>query len=256
MPSEVVRLEDVWVYYGENLVLEAINLKVYEGDFLALIGPNGGGKTTLLKTILGLIKPRRGLVRVFGLPPEEARRFVGYVPQKASFNQEIPVKVLDVALMGRAGIIGPSKRYSSEDVEKAMKALETVGMAEAKDRLFRELSGGEQQRVLIARALASNPKLLLLDEPTVSVDAFAQTKFYELLRDLSGKLTVILISHDVSAVYPFVNKIACLNRRLYFHDSKELVAEEVLEAYRCPIEMVAHGIPHRVLRKHGEDEQH
>jgi zinc transport system ATP-binding protein len=256
LASEAFRLEDVWVYYGENLVLEAVNLTVYEGDFLALIGPNGGGKTTLLKTILGLIKPRRGRILVFGLPPVEARRLIGYVPQKAYFNKDIPVRVLDVVLMGRAGILGLSKHYGSEDYREAVKALETVGMVEAKDRLFKELSGGEQQRILIARALASNPKLLLLDEPTVSVDSIAQLKFYELLKNLSGKLTVILISHDVAAVYPFVNKIACLNRKLYYHDSKELVVEEVLEAYKCPVEMIAHGIPHRVLRKHQEDGWH
>ncbi|MHC1586804.1 MAG: metal ABC transporter ATP-binding protein [Candidatus Hecatellaceae archaeon] len=251
--AEAVRLEHVWVCYDSHVALEDVNLRVEEGDFLAILGPNGGGKTTLLKVILGMVKPRKGCVKVFGLPPEKARRLVGYLPQRSQVNPEIPLRVLDVVLMGKAGIRGLMKNYAREDVEEALEALRLMGMEKSAQRLFIELSGGEQQRVLIARALVSKPRLLLLDEPTVSVDVAGQTLFYKFLSELAGKLTVILVTHDVTAVYPFVNKIACLNRRLYFHDSKELAASEILEAYGCPVEMLAHGIPHRVLREHGEN---
>ncbi|RLI30528.1 MAG: ABC transporter [Candidatus Hecatellales archaeon] len=250
--AEAVSLKDVWVRYDGEPVLEAVSLKVEEKDFLAILGPNGGGKTTLLKVILGLVKPEKGEVKVFNMPPVKARRFIGYLPQRSQFNPEIPLRVLDVVLMGRAGVRGLLKGYKREDVEEALEALSLLGMEQLKDRFFRELSGGEQQKVLIARALASNPKMLLLDEPTVSVDAEGQAKFYEFLKDLSGKLTVILVTHDVTAIYPFVDKIACLNRRLYFHDSKEEAAKEILKAYQCPVEMLAHGLPHRVLQEHGE----
>ena len=252
---EAVKVEHVWVYFDGNPVLEDVSLKVQEGDFLAIIGPNGGGKTTLLKTILGLVKPKLGKVEVLGMPPERARRHIGYLPQRSMFNPEIPLKVLDVVLMGRAGLGKITRSYGEEDYEEALEALKLVGMEDDKDRFFSKLSGGEQQRDLIARALASKPRLLLLDEPTVSVDVVSQTRLYKFMENLKGKLTTIMVTHDVTAIYPFINKIACLNRKLYFHDSKELLASEVLEAYGCPVEMLAHGMPHRVLKSHEHEEK-
>jgi zinc transport system ATP-binding protein len=223
MTEKIVSIKGLWICRAEHVVLENINLELQAGDFLGLIGPNGGGKSTLLKAMLGLIKLDRGSIALFGLPPAAARSRVGYVPQKTVFDQSFPVKALDVVLMD--------------------------------DRAEREigaLSGGEQQRVFVARSLVSDPKLLLLDEPTAGVDSAQQTDFYDLLCHLNRDLhiAIVLVSHDVTAISKYVNKIACLNQRLYYHDSKELSNEDIEKAYGCPVEMIAHGTPHRVLREH------
>ncbi|MFH1651814.1 MAG: ABC transporter ATP-binding protein, partial [Chloroflexota bacterium] len=167
--KELVRLEDVWVYYDGALVLEGVNLKVVPGDFIAVIGPNGGGKTTLLKVILGLVKPERGRVSVLGRPPARSRRYIGYVPQHNLFDSDFPISVWDTVLLGRYGRVGLGRRYRPEDRQAVAKALETVGMLAARERQVGKLSGGEKQRVFIARALVTEPRLLLLDEPTASV---------------------------------------------------------------------------------------
>lgn len=251
MPSqEAVKLEDVWVYYDRVLALEGATLSLSKSDFLGVIGPNGGGKTTLLKVILGLVKPSRGRVTVLGSTPEKGRKFVGYVPQTSLFDQDFPISVWEVVLTGRLGQAKLFKKYSKEDMELAEQALQTVGMAEFKNRQIGSLSGGQQQRVFIARALARQPKLLLLDEPMSSVDVPVQAGLYELLEKLKHKMAIVLVSHDISAVSIYVDKIACLNRQLFYHDSKEIVAEELEATYRCPVEIIAHGIPHRVLREH------
>jgi len=238
------------VHYDGVPALEGISLSIKQEDFLGVIGPNGGGKTTLLKVLLGLIKPSQGKVTVLGRLPTQARKFVGYVPQHSLFDHEFPISVWDVVLTGRCGQRGIFKRYSSEDRQLALQALETVEMLDFKDRQIGKLSGGEQQRVFIARALATEPKLLLLDEPTASVDAPMMTEFYELLERLKHRMAIVLVTHDISAVSIYVDKIACLNRRLFYHDSKEITAEELEAAYQCPIDLIAHGVPHRVLKEH------
>ncbi|MEI8003056.1 MAG: metal ABC transporter ATP-binding protein [Methanothrix sp.] len=252
MNENIVSISDLWVYREKHAVLENINLELQASDFLGLIGPNGGGKSTLLKAMLGLIKPDRGSIALFGLPPAAARNRVGYMPQKTVFDQSFPVKVLDVVLMGRYSRTGLLHRYGPLDRKAALQALAAVGM---EDRALREigaLSGGEQQRVFVARSLVSDPKLLLLDEPTAGVDSAQQTDFYDLLCHLNRDrgIAIVLVSHDVTAISKYVNKIACLNQRLYYHDSKELSNEDIEKAYGCPVEMIAHGTPHRVLREH------
>ena len=249
--GEVVKIEDLWAYYDGEPVLEGVNLSIGQYDFLGVIGPNGGGKTTLLKIILGLLKPRYGMVSVLGKPPEKSRNSIGYVPQSNLFDREFPINVWDVVLMGCYGNTSLFRRYRKEDNEAAQKALETVGALALKNRQIGKLSGGEQQRVFIARALVAKPKLLLLDEPTASVDSAMQTEFYELLERLKEQMAIVLVSHDISAVSIYVNKIACLNRQLFYHGSKE-ISPEILEAtYKCPVQMIAHGtVPHRVLKEH------
>jgi zinc transport system ATP-binding protein len=249
--TEVVRLENAWVRYDGMAALEDISLIVEQGDFLGIIGPNGGGKTTLLKVILGLIKLAQGKVSVLGQPPEKSHRHIGYIPQYNLFDRGFPINVRDAVLMGCNGTTGLIKRYSREDKERTQEALETVGMLSYQGHQIGKLSGGEQQRVFIARALVGRPKLLLLDEPTASVDSAMQTGFYELLVKLKREMTIIMVSHDISAVSIYVDKIACLNRQLFYHGSKE-IEPEVLEAtYKCPVQMIAHGtIPHRVLKEH------
>jgi zinc transport system ATP-binding protein len=252
MMTSIVSIKGLWIEREGQPVLEDINLEIDEGDFLGLIGPNGGGKTTLIKTMLGLIKPDRGEIRIFGVSPAMARRYVGYVPQKTLFDPNFPVTARDVVLMGMYSKIGIFRRYRSDDREAALKALAAVNMRELAEREIGALSGGQQQRVFVARALVSQPRLLLLDEPTAGVDAAQQTEFYELLGRLNREvgIAIVLVSHDLTAVSRHVNKIACLNQRLYYHGSKELATEDIEKAYGCPVEMIAHGMPHRVLREH------
>jgi len=206
----------------------------------------------LLKAMLGLIKPDRGRITLFGLPPAAARSRVGYVPQKTVFDRSFPVRALDVVLMGRFSRTGLLHRYGSLDRKAALSALACVGMEDLALRDIGALSGGEQQRVFVARSLVSDPQLLLLDEPTAGVDSAQQRDFYDLLSHLNQNLhvAIVLVSHDLTAISRYVNKIACLNQRLYYHDSKELSNYDIEKAYGCPVEMIAHGTPHRVLREH------
>jgi zinc transport system ATP-binding protein len=248
---ELVRLEDVWVHYDGVPALEGINLSIEKGDFLGIIGPNGGGKTTLLKVILGLIKPTHGRVSILGDKSKKARHYIGYVPQHNIFDLNFPISVWDTVLMGRYSKSGLLKRYSSQDRVTARNALETVSMLDYAERRLGSLSGGEQQRVFIARALVSEPELLLLDEPTASVDPAMQTEFYELLDSFKQKMAIVLVSHDIGAISVHVNKVACLNHELFYHGSKEISAEVLEATYKCPVQMIAHGVvPHRVLKEH------
>jgi zinc transport system ATP-binding protein len=241
-----IELRGVSVKLGNQLVLDDVNMQVPFGDYIALIGPNGGGKTTLLRVILGLIRPDRGEVVVFGTSPEGARGRVSYVPQYARFDLGFPIRVLDVV---RAGQLG-SKLPRSVAIAKAEKILEQLEIADLATAAIGALSGGQLQRVLIARALAVEPQLLILDEPTASLDVQSADAFYELLRTLSERMTVLLTSHDVTGISTRVNSIACLSRRLFFHPSGEVTSEMLAEVYGCDLDLLAHGVPHRVLRQH------
>lgn len=254
----MVKLEDVWVSHHETLALRDVNLEIEEGEFLGLIGPNGSGKTTLIKVILGLVKPDRGKVRIFGVPPEELgpkHQLVGYVPQRSLGDWSFPVSVMEVVLMGRYGRIGLFKRPAAADREAAMQALEDVQMRDFARRQLGELSGGQQQKVLIARALATQPKLLLLDEPAAGVDAYGEERFYDLLGNLKEQqgLTIVVVSHDIAVISAHVEKLACLNQTLYTHaPPAEVITAGTLEkVYGCEVELLAHGrIPHRVVEQH------
>ena len=248
--TEVVELQDIWVNYGDVTVLEAVDLIVQDKDFLGIIGPNGGGKSTLLKVILGLITPDKGIVKLLGDNPVKTRKHVGYVPQYASFNLNFPISVWEVVLMGRMNTVGSLRRYGKKDHDAAQEALKKVKMLEYKDRQISELSGGQRQRVFIARSLVTDPKLLILDEPATGVDFVMQKEFYELLRELKQHISIIMVSHDISAISVYVDKVACLNRKLHYHNSKELSPEDLDASYGCPVEMLAHGMPHRVLKLH------
>lgn len=242
---------NVWVYYDHSPQLEDVSLTIEDHDFLSIIGPNGAGKTTLLKVILGLIQPAKGSVTVFGSPPEIGRKNIGYVPQDIRFDSTFPISVFDVVLMGRYK--GLLSSYTEEDKEVVIDALKTVEMVRFKDRQIGTLSGGEQQRVFLARALARQPRLLLLDEPTASIDPDMRKAFYELLTSLKEEMAVLLVTHDVSVVSVYVDSVACLNRKLYYHGPAEGALEQLEQVYQCPVEVLAHGIPHRVLRRHTND---
>lgn len=247
---EAVRFEQVDVILDNRLVLQDIHFSIADKEFLGIIGPNGGGKTTLLKTMLGLIKPARGSITLYGKPIQSGKKYVGYVPQYSTYLQEYPISVFEVVLLGRIGRKSAFGSYGENDKRIVKESLDRVGLFHLHDRTANDLSGGERQRMLIARALAVEPKLLLLDEPTASVDTKTSGGFYDLLHELNEEMTIILVTHDTNVVSRYVKKIACLNKSMIYHDSKE-IQKEVLEAvYGCPVEMIAHGVPHRVLNDH------
>lgn len=253
MEPLVVEVKDVWFSYNGQLVLKDVNLGIRKGEFLAVLGPNGSGKTTLLKLMLGILKPGRGTVRVFGKEPGKVAGRIGYVPQDTSVNKDFPISVMDVTLMGRLGQAGRARGYSSEDRDLAQRALERVKMWEYRRRPIGRLSGGQRQRVFIARALAGSPEVLFLDEPSASVDKEFHTELYELLKGLNESVTIVVVSHDVSVLSCYVKSVACVNQTLFFHDAAEITHEMMDMAYHCPVDLIAHGLPHRVLRDHEDD---
>ncbi|MGB9937125.1 MAG: metal ABC transporter ATP-binding protein [Methanobacterium sp.] len=248
MAVKALELEEINVKFNGTAILENINFSVDKNDFVAIIGPNGGGKSTLLKTVLGLIKQDKGNIKILGKGQKEANKLIGYLPQKSYFDLSFPINVFDVVLMGRYR--GLLKNYNREDKKSALDALKAVGMEEYKDRQINELSGGQMQRVFIARAISRKPELLLLDEPTASVDPKMQESFYDLLSSLKNKMTIILVTHDVGVASSHVNSIACLNKKLFYHGAPDGSASGIEAAYNCPIEIIGHGIPHRVFEKH------
>lgn len=249
--SAVAELRDVTVTLGGVAILEHVSLAIEPRDYLAILGPNGGGKTTLLKVLLGLLTPDAGEVRVFGGPPHKARGRIGYVPQFSRFDPSFPIRVRDVVMMGRLGArrIGPP---SAADRDAAQRALERVEMADAGHRPIGTLSGGQAQRVLIARALLQQPELLLLDEPTASLDERVGRSVWELFEELSQEMAVVVVTHDIGAISRYVRGVACLNRQLHHHPTRELTSEILEATYGCPVDLLAHGHPHRVLDDHGE----
>lgn len=234
-----VELEGVDYRYGNVTVLEGVDLRVSRGAFLGIIGPNGSGKTTLLRIILGLLPPARGTVRLFGSPPPAFRewRRVGYVPQRATIDPVLPATVGEVVETGLGAALGWFVRPSGEGRRRVREALEGVGMAPHERTRVNALSIGQQQRVLIARALVSSPELLILDEPTGGIDPDARETLYTLLRRLNHErgVTLILVSHDIAAVAREVTTLACLNRRLVFHGPPgEFLTEAGLAALYGP----------------------
>lgn len=250
MAEPVIAVENVWAGYNGAVVLENINLQVFANDFVGLIGPNGGGKTTLLRVLLGILAPMQGQVLIMGQPVERGRLALGYVPQIADFDRDFPISVWDVARMGRIGKRGLLRRYSAEDDALVVQALERVEMLDHRNRSIGDLSGGQRQRVYIARALAAQPQILLLDEPTASVDPEVRSSIYELLRDLNDEITILLVTHDLSAISTYVKTIGCVSRQLFYQGDKVITGDMIEEAYHCPVDLIAHGLPHRVLPDH------
>lgn len=226
-----IRFENVSFGYDGARVLEDVTFTIARSDFVCVVGPNGGGKTTLLKLVLGLLAPDRGVIRVLDMSPAAARKEMGYMPQHTVLDPLFPVSVLDVVLMGRLRKTRSFGPYSSEDRAVAGKMLREVGLGHLGSRSFTILSGGQRRRVLIARALACEPRILLLDEPTANLDVAAEQEFYELLRHLNEheRMTILAVSHDVSFVSSHVKTVVCVERTAHIHPTAEL-SDDLAEA--------------------------
>jgi zinc transport system ATP-binding protein len=231
----------VWFRYDGPVVLEGVDLVIEQREFLGVVGPNGGGKTTLLKLLLGLIEPLRGEVLVMGGQPVAARKAIGYVPQFASFRRDFPISVEETVLMGRLGLAPSLWRYRSRDREVARRVMVETEVFEFRKRALSTLSGGELQRVLIARALAAEPKILLLDEPTANVDLRVEKDVFDLLKEINRRAAIVVVSHDIGFVSQYVTRVACLNRTLVCHSSAALTGEIIQALYGRPVRMVRHA---------------
>lgn len=256
MSKPIVEINNVTFAYNGQTALQDVSLEIRQGDFIAMIGPNGGGKTTLLKLILGLLKPDKGIIRVVGQSTQKASACIGYVPQDVHINRSFPITAMDVVLMGK---LEPGKRWARKTASnrrEAIAALERLEMAALAEKKIGELSGGQCQRVFIARALVTQPQLLLLDEPTASIDTKGQADFFEMLKALNKHVTIVVVSHDLLAVSRYVKSVACVNRGLHYHNQAEITGEMLETMYpcaageECPVELLAHGLPHRVLKDH------
>jgi len=239
----VISLHDVTFSYGGVPALEDVNLSIGEREAVSIVGPNGGGKTTLVKLILGLVRPQRGEVRMFGQPPQRARLRAGYMPQRVQHDPQFPVTVMDIVLMGRLGqrgLGGLLGWHGQADRCAALAALDQVGMADFGRRSFAELSGGQRQRVLIARALCCQPDLLLLDEPTSNVDSLVEARLLELLRQLNRQMTILMVSHDLGFVSGLVESVICVNRRVVVHPTSQLTGAVIRDLYGGEVRMVRH----------------
>lgn len=240
--SPVIRLHKIAFRYSGPLVIENVDLEVARGDFLGLVGPNAGGKSTLLKIILGLLKPCQGSVTVLGNSPELARRDLGYVPQFAEFSRDFPITVVETVLLGRMGrtrLLGP---YRQRDRDIANRVMQETQILELRNRPLETLSGGQLQRVLVARALAGEPKILLLDEPTSNIDTRAEEDIFELFNHLNQRMTIILVSHDIGFITRYVTRVACLNQTLMCHRPESIDGDFIQKLYDEPIRAVSYHV--------------
>ncbi|MCT4601314.1 MAG: ABC transporter ATP-binding protein [Marinifilum sp.] len=241
--NKLLELKSINAAYDDKLVLKDVNLVVKQNDFVGIIGPNGGGKTTLLKVILGILKPLSGEINVNGCT-------IGYLPQINQIDKKFPIAVRDVVLSGLMGAKKLFGRYSSENRKRADELMKQMGILHLKNKNIGELSGGQLQRVFLCRAIVADPQLLILDEPDTYVDSSFEGELYDILDQLNDHMAIVIVSHDVGTICSHVKTIACVNQTLCYHDSN-IISQEQLAAYNCPIDLITHGeVPHRVLKHH------
>ncbi len=248
MAACLFEMKSLSVSYGADLILQDVDFRVYENDFVGVIGPNGGGKTTLLKVILGLVRPLKGKL-LFGEELKNSNN-IGYLPQISTGDNNYPVSVKDVVLSGLMIRKGLVSRMNKADRKKADSVIDELGLASLAGSSLNELSGGQLQRVLLGRAIIGDPRLLLLDEPGNFVDTNFENDFYEKLRLLNKRMAILMVSHDIGTISAHIKSFACVNRHLHYHPSSEISNEQLL-AYGCPIQLITHGeVPHTVLKTH------
>lgn len=252
--ANVIEIKNLTVYYQNVCALSGVNLRVKDKEFLGIIGPNGGGKSTLLKAILGLVPPYSGEIRILGMSPRKAHGIIGYVPQFTRFHRDFPISVEETILMGRlSGKTPIFHKYGADDRDTAHSLMEKLEIYPLRNRQIGQLSGGQLQRALIARALTTKPRILMLDEPTASLDTEAKSHIYSILEELNSDMTIIMVTHDMGAISAHVESLACLNRELFYHGRSELSEDIINGIYGCPVDIIAHGvIPHRILKEHHE----
>jgi len=249
--AAIIELKSVTAGYDSEVILSNTNLVIYENDFIGVIGPNGGGKTTLVKVIIGLLKPFSGEIiyhqKSYG---NGIGKLIGYLPQINKIDTKFPISVIDVVLSGLSGRNNVFRRFFKQETTKAHQILETMGVGHLSDKNIGELSGGQMQRVFLARAIISEPKLLILDEPNTFVDNKFERDLYKTLKGLNSKMAIMMVSHDIGTITYYVKTIACVNREVHYHPSNN-ISQEQLAAYNCPIQIIAHGvIPHTILQEH------
>ena len=246
---ELVTIRGLNVKYGNNIVLHNVDLDIYSGDFMGVIGPNGGGKTTLVKAMLKAL-PYSGAITYSAELEDNGHRRIGYLPQVSDIDKVFPLSVREIVLSGLQSQKGLFGKYTAADKEKADKLLELCSIRDIAKRTFGEISGGQAQRTLLCRALISDPKLLILDEPANFVDNKFEKELYELLGQLNERMAIIMVSHDLGTISSHVKSIVCVNKHVHRHDSNIITAEQ-LENYNCPIKVISHGeVPHTVLENH------
>jgi len=233
----VIEVKDLSFSYEETLVLENISVSIQAGEFVAIFGPNGGGKTTFLKLLMGFLKPKRGDVEILGNTPTATRKKIGYVPQMASFDRLFPISVLEVALMGCLSELSFFGYFTSKTKKRAKEALSRVGMLSQESQAFGTLSGGQAQRVLIARAIVGSPEILLLDEPTASIDSEAEQAIFQLLESLQGTMTILMVTHDLQAIVKRVGRLLCIQSQLTSFSPKEVCEHFALGLYHPPLKI-------------------
>lgn len=247
--KEIIRTEGLSVVYGGKIALEDVNISFYEDDFVGIIGPNGGGKSSLVKSILGLV-PYSGTIKFSSGLINKGN--IGYLPQQNLFDTNFPISVQELVMSGLQAHKGVNK-YTKNDKQKAQSILEVIGIKHLHNRQIGELSGGELQRALLGRAIISEPKLLILDEPANFVDNQFESELYNLLRVLNERMAIIVVSHDVGTITSYVKNVVCVNLTVHRHSTAELTPE-LLENYRCPIQVISHGVvPHTVLAHHNHN---
>lgn len=250
--NPIIKLENISAGYDNKTVLENVNLMVYERDFLGIIGPNGGGKTTLIKVILGLLKPYSGEI----LFPE-GNFNIGYLPQYNSIDKKFPISVYEVIESGLNSNKYFWQKPQKQHRDKVMQVVSQMGLEGLENRAIGQLSGGQLQRALLGRAIVSDPKLLILDEPNTYIDKRFEAKLYSLLEDINKERAIMLVSHDIGTVLQNVKNIACVNGSLDYHPQNEVSAQWLEEKFECPIELLGHGaLPHRVLKCHNHNHSH
>ena len=250
MSEKILELNSVKAGYNGKVVIRDVDLEIYEDDFIGVVGPNGGGKTTLLRVILGTLKPMKGKVKYYSVQEKGNIKRIGYLPQLNMIDRKFPISAMEVVLSGMMSKNGFLKKYSRRDKELASQMMDKMGIANLKDKTIGELSGGQMQRVFLCRAIISSPKLLILDEPNTFVDNKFEGELYEHLRELNKTMAIILVSHDIGTITTYVKTIACVNREFHYHRSN-VITQKQLSAYNCPIQLITHGdMPHTVLKKH------
>ncbi len=251
MKEAIIQLSDISAAYDDKTVLSGVNLSVYERDFLGIIGPNGGGKTTLIKLILGLLKPTSGSIRFFKEGREVPEITMGYLPQYNSIDKKFPISIYEVVLSGLSKEKSLFRKYTAEQHEQVRRIIARMGLEGMENRAIGELSGGQLQRALLGRALVSNPDVVILDEPNTYIDKRFEAKLYSLLEEINRERAIVLVSHDIGTVLQNVKTIACVNETVDYHPDTEVPTEWLEEHFGCPIEMLGHGhFPHRVLKCH------